>query len=142
LALSVIAARLAAATLAFAAAVLVQGALIALLPEGSGPRALAFVSQALAGTFWHLLVLTPWALLARLALGPVAAPWALLALALAASKLSTVAPPVLAVAWFPPFLPDVARPDSPIFTTVAWLYAVTHAACIWLATIPLLRRAR
>ena len=111
---------------------------------GEGSEALAFLGGFVRLAFYTLLVLLPWSLVARLALGRIAGPWAVLALAIAASRLSddAVTGPLRFAAWALPWLPSAARDPDALDSSVIWLYALAHASAVGSIAAALLRRSR
>ncbi len=138
--------RVVAASAALVAASLAQAALFWLLPGGTGPEARRLLLATIPAGCWCAIVLVPWAILARLALGRTAAPWLVLGVALASTRLPDASSRSLAaaLAWVLPgiHVPASHLAASVLFVPSSWLYAVTHAACITALATPLLRRSR
>ena len=142
-----VASRVGAAALAVLVASLAQAALFCLLPGGTLPEARRLVMASVPATWWCAIVLIPWAILARLALGRTAAPWVVLGIALASARLPSAASfqsVAAALAWVLPAIPvpDSHLGASVLFVPSSWLYALSHAACITALATPLLRRSR
>jgi hypothetical protein len=142
--LTVAAGTIAKAAIAFLAvlvAALFQAATFMLLRPGDGAAASAFLSGLIPAAGITVLVMTPWTILARLALGRIAGPFALIALSLAASWSSgdLGGSPLRFVACLVPWLPTSSGATTP---ALAWLYAVVHGAAVATGAGALLRRAR
>jgi hypothetical protein len=141
-----VASRVVAAAAAVSTASLAQAALFWLLPGGTGAEARRLLLATIPASCWCAIVLVPWAILARLAVGRTAAPWLVLGVALASARIPEASSRTLAAAlgWILPGIPvpDSRLAASVLFVPSSWLYAVTHAACITALATPLLRRSR
>ena len=141
-----VASRVVAAAAAVFAASLAQAALFWALPGGTLAEARRLLLATFPATCWCAIVLVPWAILARLALGRTAAPWLVLGIALASARLPAASSQSLAgaLAWVLPGLPvpDSHLEASVLFVPSSWLYAVVHAAFITALATPFLRRSR
>jgi hypothetical protein len=130
----------AAATLAAS----LQAIVFLWLRGGEGTEVLAFLGGFFALAIYCLVVLLPWSLVARLSLGRIAGPWAVLALAIAASGLSrdVVSSPIRLAGWVVPWLPSASSHPESLGAGATWLYAVVHAGAVGAVAASLLRRAR
>jgi hypothetical protein len=135
------------ATLAWSVAVIagaVQAATFVVLNPGNGATALGFLADAAATAAWSLMVLLPWALLARFAVGRLAGAWGVIALALAASLLSSDVSgrAVEIAAWIVPWIPAGGRAPETLGLPGSWLYALAHAGAVAAVATALFRRGR
>jgi hypothetical protein len=143
---AMVASRVVTAAAALLAASLAEAVLFWLLPGGTFAEARRLLVATIPACCWCAIVLVPWAILARLALGRTAAPWLVLGVALASTRLPAASFRSLAaaLAWVLPAIPvpDSHLESSALFVASSWLYAIIHAACITALAMPLLRRPR
>jgi hypothetical protein len=135
--------RVVAGSGAAAIATGVQAVLLAIAaPEARGTTAGLAIGTSTLLCVWLMIVVLPWALLARNVLGALAAPWTLLALVVVAGWLprsSSGAP--RALSWVLPLVPIGPAPEL-LFRPSSWAYALAHAACVTVVAVAFFRQRR
>jgi hypothetical protein len=123
-------------------ALALEAMIFVILPTAEGSLVWEFLWTGSLLAVWIVAVLVPWALLSRLLLGQAAAPWAMLALIVVAAWAGTGTIqklPIAIASRVLPMIPENAAPAA-LLDLRGWLYVLTHAAAITLASVPLVRR--